>query len=153
MIWIGDIQHGQLIARAAYTGFDPEVDVCISRVVGNEFFGGFILTNYNGAIAFVHMAGKPGWCSPELLWFMFEYGFRQLKVRRLMCTVSSDHKRSLDMIRRAGWRSEHRIVDGTPKGDLLVFSMKPDHCRWLNLRARYFKTNGVSPTEEIHARA
>src|SRR5882672_1517579 len=141
MIWIGDIKHGGLIARAACTGFDVDVDTCISRVVNDEFMGGFILTNCNGAIAFVHMAGKDArWCSPELLWFMFEYAFRQLKMRRLLCTVSSDHKGSLDMIRRAGWRFEHRIVDGTPHGDLLVFSMAADHCPWLKLRSRYFKT-------------
>lgn len=154
MIWVGDVQHGALIARAAHTGFDPDVDTCISRVVGGEFMGGFILTNYNGAIAFVHMAGKdPRWCSPELLWFTFEFSFRQLKVRRLLCTVASDHKRSLGMIRRAGWRSEHRIVDGTPQGDLLVFSMASDHCPWLKLRPRYFKENGAGPKEIIHAGA
>ena len=153
MIMIGNIQHGALIARAANIGFDADVDTCISRVIGDEFLGGFILTNYNGAIAFVHMAGKPGWCSPELLWFMFEFAFRQLKVRRLLCTVSSTHKRSLDLIRRAGWRSEHRIFGGTPHGDLLVFSMAVDHCPWLKLRPRYFKTNGAGLKEIIHAGA
>lgn len=153
MIWVGDIKHGGLIARSARTGFDVDIDVCISRVVGDHFLGGFILTNYNGAIAFVHMAGQPGWCSPELLWFMFEFAFRQLKVRRLLCTVNSKHKSALEMIRRAGWRSEHRIADGTPDGDLLVFSMAPDHCRWLKLRPRYFKTNGAGLKEVLHAGA
>jgi RimJ/RimL family protein N-acetyltransferase len=154
MIWIGDIQHGGLIARAAGTGFDRDMDVCISRVIGGEFLGGFILTNCNGAICFVHMAGKDArWCSPELMWFMFEYAFRQLKVRRMFCTVCSTNKRSLDMIRRAGWRSEHRIVDGTPTGDLLVFSMAADHCPWLKLRSRYFKTNGGGLKEILHAGA
>jgi RimJ/RimL family protein N-acetyltransferase len=154
MIWVGDIAHGALIARAARTGFDVDVDTCISRVIDNEFLGGFILTNYNGAICFVHMAGKDArWCSPELLWFMFEFAFRQLRVRRVLCTVGSKNKRALKMIQRAGWRSEHRIVDGTPDGDLLVFSMRADHCPWLKLRSRYFKTNGGGLKEVVHAGA
>jgi hypothetical protein len=152
MIWVGDVQHGTLIARAARIGFDAEVDTCISRVIDNEFLGGFILTNFNGAICFVHMAGKdPRWCSPELLWFTFEFAFRQLKVRRVLCTVGSKNKGALQMVRRAGWRSEHRIVDGTPDGDLLVFSMAAEHCPWLKLRPRYFKTNGGGLKEVAHA--
>lgn len=154
MILIGDIAHGALIARVAHTGFDVDVDVCMSRVCNGEFLGGFILTNYNGAICFVHMAGKDArWCSPELMWLLFDYGFNQLKVRKMMCTVDSVNDRALDLVRRAGWRSAGRIADGTPDGDLLLFSMAANHCRWLALRPRYCKLNGSHPVEGVYASA
>jgi len=144
MIVMGDIAHGALIARVARTGFDVDVDICMSRVINGEFLGGFIITNYNGAICMVHMAGKDArWCSPELLWLLFDYAFSKLRVRRMLCTCDSVNLRSLEMIRRAGWRSEHRILGGTPDGDLLLFTMSPDHCPWLRLRSRYIKYNGA----------
>lgn len=154
MIWVGDIAHGALIARVAKTGFDLDVDMCISRVCDGEFLGGFILTNYNGAICFVHMAGKhPRWCSPELMWVMFDHAFNRMQVKRMLCTVGSKNERALQQVRRAGWRSEHRILGGTPDGDLLIFSMARDHCRWLGLTKRFFKTNSNHPVEDVYARA
>jgi RimJ/RimL family protein N-acetyltransferase len=150
MIIIGSPFHGGLIARAAHTGYDVDVDTCLARVVGGEFLGGFIITNYNGAICMVHMAGKDArWCSPELLWALFDYCFVNLQVRRMFCTVDSANPRALQLVRRAGWRSEHRILDGTPNGDLLIFSMAADHCRWLK-RHPFYRVNG---SETTHAPA
>src|SRR5262252_6586679 len=143
MIVIGDRFQAGLIARAARTGFDVDVDRCIVRVVNGEFLGGFIITNYNGAICYVHMAGKDSrWCSPQLLWTVFDYCFNDLGVRRMLCTCDSANQRSLRLIMRGGWQSDHRILGGTPSGDLLVFSMTRDRCPWLKLKTRFLKVNG-----------
>jgi len=153
MIIMGACYHGALIARAARTGFDADVDKCIIRIVDGEFLGGFIITGFNGAICYVHMAGKdPRWCSPELMWTLFDYCFNELQVRRMLCTCDSVNQRSLRQIMRTGWQSDHRILGGTPSGDLLVFSMTRDRCPWLKLKPRFLKVNGGSgETAYAHA--
>lgn len=154
MITVGDIRHGELIARAASTGFDPEVDVCLSR--SNDkgaFLGGFILTNYTGSMITVHMAGIGHWCSPRLMWCLFDYLFEQLQVKKVLCTVSSTNLRSLDLVQRAGFEAEHSIRDGVPNGKLHLFSMSRDKCKWLRLRDRYARLNGRQRGEHVHAQA
>lgn len=144
MIWSGDVRHGALIARAAHTSFDPEVDKCLSRVSAEgNFLGGFILTGYTGSMVMTHMAGVGGhWCSPLLMWVLFDYCFDQLGVTKVVCTVGSDNFRSLEQIKRAGFKHEHSIEDGIPGGKLMLFSMLRENCRWLNLGWRYKQVNG-----------
>lgn len=153
MIWLGDVQHGALIARAAVTGFDPEVDRCISRVDGRgRFLGGFIFTGYTGSMVMTHMAGVGGhWCSPELMWVIFDYCFEQLGVKKVLCTVGSNNTKSLEQVQRAGFRHEYTIEDGIPDGSLIMFSMLRENCKWLNLRSRYLKVNGSHRREHVHA--
>jgi len=155
MIQLGNVQHGVMIAQAAHTGFDPHVDRCISRSIGfDHLLGGFIMTNYTGSIIFDHMAGVGGhWCSPELMWVIFDYQFEQLGVQKVMCTVSSKNHRALNLVQRAGFELEHSIRDGVPNGKLHLFSMLRDKCKWLRLRDRYFRVNGGHRGEHVHVQA
>lgn len=152
MIWHGDVQHGALIAAAANIGFDPERNICISRVSARgEFLGGIIYTNFTGSMVMMHMAGIKNWSSPELVWLAFDYPFLQLGVKKVMCTVGSDNTRSLGIIERLGFSLEHAIEDGVPDGYLLLFSMLRENCRWLKLRSRYLKPNGHGEHVHVHA--
>jgi RimJ/RimL family protein N-acetyltransferase len=153
MIWSGDIRHGGLIARAARTGFDPDVDKCVSRLDRNgNFIGGFILTNFTGASIMVHMAGVGGhWCSPLLMWVLFDYCFEQLGVKKVLCTVGSSNIASLQQVQRAGFTHEYTIEDAIPDGDLILFSMLRQNCRWLNLRKRFLQVNGHRRGEDVYA--
>jgi hypothetical protein len=153
MIWLGDVEHGMLIARAARTGFDPEVDRCISRVDGDgRFLGGFIFTGFTGSMVMDHMAGVGGhWCSPQLMWCIFDYQFEQLGVKKVLCTVGSNNARSLNLVQRAGFEHEYSIRDGIPNGKLMLFSMLREKCKWLRLRSRYLRVNGSDRGEHVHA--
>jgi len=152
MIWTGDTTHGMVIARAAKTGFDPSVDACISRVSGDgEFLGGVIYTGFNGAMVMMHMAGVGNWMSPELVWCCFDYPFMQLCVKQIICTVASTNERSLDIVKRVGFKHEHTIKGGTPNGDLVLFKMLREDCKWLRLRSRYLRVNGTGEHVHVHA--
>jgi len=153
MIYSGDARHGMLIARAACTGFDPDIDKCISRCSDDgNFLGGFILTGFTGSMVWNHMAGVGGhWCSPQLMWIIFDYQFEQLGLKKVMCTVSSHHWKSLDLVQRAGFKHVYAIEDGVPDGKLHLFSMSKDDCKWLRLRKRYLRVNGHQRGEHVHA--
>jgi len=152
MIVLSDIQHGELIAIAAGTNFNPMTDQCISRVTGDgQFLGGTIYTGYNGAVVWGHFAGLPGWMSPELVWVSFDYPFMQLKVNQILCTVSSTNKGALGLVKRLGYRQLYTIKGGVPNGgDLVLFSMSKPNCKWLKLRSRYLKANGHAAGDTVH---
>lgn len=155
MICIGNHVHGTLIARAAQTCFDPNVDVCISRIdSAHNFLGGFILTNYTGSMMTDHMAGVGAWwCSPQLMWMIFDYQFEQLGLKKVLATVSSNNHQAMKLVHRAGFELEYSIRDGVPDGKLMLFSMSRDRCKWLRLRSRYARLNGSHRGEHVHAQA
>lgn len=143
MIAMGDLDHARLIARAARTGFDPDIDRVISRVARNgRFLGGMIYTGYTGTMIMCHVAGVGNWASPELVWRGFDYPFEYLKVRKIVCTVGAANHRSKDIIERLGFTLEHEIEEGTPTGPLLIYSMLRSECPWLKLRMRYMRLTG-----------
>jgi RimJ/RimL family protein N-acetyltransferase len=152
MILLGDVTHGYLIARAAHTGFDNEVDRVISRMSEDgRFLGGVIFTGFTGSMVMLHVAGIGNWASPELVWLMFDYPFMQLKVKKVVCTAGSDNKHSIDIIERVGFKLEHKIADGIPGGTLNLYSMLREDCRWLKLRSRYMRLNGHGEGVHVHA--
>jgi len=143
MIILNDTEHGMLIARAARTGFDPNIDKVISRVTSDgDFMGGIIFTGYTGTMIMCHVAGVDNWASPELVWIGFDYPFVQLGVRKILCSVGTANTRSKSIIERLGFKLEHSIEHGTPGGPLLLYSMLREKCPWVKLRARYYRPNG-----------
>jgi hypothetical protein len=154
MIRIGDERHGRLIAMAACVGYDPETDKTFSRVDSDGcFLGGFVLTDYTGSTMTDHMAGVGNWCSPQLMWVIFDYQFEQCSLKKVMCTVSSHRRNVVDLVTRAGFRHEYSIEDGVPEGQMHLFSMSKDQCKWLRLRDRYLKVNGIHRGEHVHVHA
>lgn len=143
MILIGDILHAALIARAARTGFDAEIDRVISRMSEDgRFLGGVIYTGFTGTMVTIHAAGVGYWTSPEFMWLIFDYPFEQLKVKKIITMCGSTNTHAKDIIERVGYKAEHKIRDGVPEGDLLLYSMLRKDCRWLKLRSRYMRLNG-----------
>jgi len=100
---------------------------------GDELVGGFVLDSFTGVCACVHMAGAPGWCTPDLLWMVFDYSFNQLGTKKLLAMVRSDNYLALSLDLRAGWRVETLVRDMYGEGvHAFVLYMKPEFCRWLN---------------------
>jgi len=98
-----------------------------------EIQGGFVLDGFTGVCALVHMAGEPGWCTPDLLWMVFDYGFNQLGVKKLLAMVRSDNYLALSLDLRAGWRVETLVRDMYGEGvHAFILYMMPEFCRWLN---------------------
>jgi hypothetical protein len=106
--------------------------------MGDELLGGFVLSDFTGACAAVHMAGeRPGWCSRDLLWMLFDYAFYQLGCLKLIALVHSDNYLALSLDLRAGWRIETLIEDLYGPGvHAFVLYMKPEFCRWLDHRPK-----------------
>lgn len=62
----------------------------------------------------------------------FAYPFLESGRRIALCSVLSTNKRSLELVKRLGFRETHRIRDGWIEGvDIVSFEMHRSECRWL----------------------
>jgi RimJ/RimL family protein N-acetyltransferase len=100
---------------------------------------GCLYESHNGASIMLHIATDQSkkWMNREFLWFVFYFPFEQLGVRKIIAPVESTNSDCVRFIEHIGFTLEATLKDAAPKGDLLIYSMVKDQCRWLNLKERY----------------
>lgn len=80
-----------------------------------------------------HMATDHPAVWRTLLQPAFAYPFEQCDKRMLLVCVNSDNDRSVQLVRRFGFREIHRVQNGwSPSVDLLMFQMHREECRYLS---------------------
>ena len=91
----------------------------------------------NGASVLGHLAGiGRKWMNREFLWYCFYYPFEQLKVNKILGLVESTNLDAQQLDEHLGFCLEATLKDAAPNGDLLIYSMTRDQCRWLSLKDR-----------------
>jgi hypothetical protein len=73
----------------------------------------------------------------EYLWYCFHYPFEELKVHKILGLVESDNLEAQKLDEHLGFTLEATLKSAAPKGDLLIYSMTRDQCKWLNLKGKY----------------
>lgn len=97
-----------------------------------EIICGVVLEDYNGANASIHVAGiGRKWCSRRFLNAVFDYTFRQLKLKRLTGLVAQGNDAALRFDLKLGFRIDHILKDAHPDGDIYLLVMRPEDCRYL----------------------
>lgn len=104
-----------------------------------KLIAGVVFNDYNGANICMHVASdlSRSWMNKEFLWFCFYYPFEQAKVKRITTVVAESNEAAIKFNRHIGFTEETRLKDAHPDGDLIVFRMFRDACRWSNRRERY----------------
>jgi hypothetical protein len=88
---------------------------------------------------FAHIAGDglPGWLSRRFLAAAFHYPFVQGGLRRITAPVSTDNERAIRLNQHFGFTIEGRLRHaGADGGDIFVFGMLREECRFLPRRYR-----------------
>lgn len=100
---------------------------------------GVVFDNFNGANVNMHVAsdGSRRWLNREFLWYCFYYPFKELKVKRVTGLVAEPNKDSRRFTEHIGFTLEARLKDAHPEGDMLVYAMTPDQCRWLSFKGKH----------------
>jgi RimJ/RimL family protein N-acetyltransferase len=131
-------EHVQRLAEASTARFDPSDVRCIARVgPDRELLGGMLVTDFTGASVALHVAGfTPTWLSRDLLWTVFHYVFVQLGCVKAFTQVEEANQKSILFCERLGFLVECRVRDVFPTGDLIVFGMYRNQCRWLDWQPR-----------------
>lgn len=124
-----------LITEWTSVPFIPKLHTCVARYNRHDqLMGGVFFTDYNVASVQIHVAAfQHNWLNRELLWTVFDLPFNVFNVRKLLGLVRSTNKRAIRLDLKLGFVLETTVKDVFPDGDMLVFSMLRENCRWLGM--------------------
>lgn len=104
----------------------------IGFTYGDRLIAGAGFFRYNGANVEVTFASEdPRWLTRENLRILFEYPFRQLRLRRITTIADSTNYASRRFNEALGFVHEATLERACADGDLIVYRMYPEDCKWL----------------------
>lgn len=98
-----------------------------------KMIAGVVYADWNGPNVVCHIAsdGSRRWLNREYLWTIFDYPFNQLKCRRITICVGEGNKDSRKFVEHLGFEKEAQLENAHPTGDLLVYRIKKEECKWI----------------------
>lgn len=106
----------------------------IGCVVNNELVAGAIYDKYNDVS--VHIAiwigSRP---SEEFMHAIFDYPFNQIGVRKVIGLIYGTNEKSIKLAEHAGFVLEGKVTDYCLEGDMLIYTMTPEQCRFISPRS------------------
>lgn len=98
------------------------------RIVAAVLFEGFRETWCN-----IHTAIRPGYSlTRQELKHAFLIPFSSFRLRKVLGMVPANNQAAIDLNTRLGFRQEGLLTNATcDGGDLLLFAMNKDQCRWI----------------------
>lgn len=107
-------------------------------VLGNwlndKLVGAVVYSRWSDWDVNMHMAGEGNWLTRDFLFAAFDYPFNQVGCRRVTGLVEARNFRARRVDEKLGFKLEGRMLHGCPSGDLLVYGMLRENCRWLNIK-------------------
>jgi len=102
---------------------------------GGAISAGVVFNEYNGPSICMHVAsdGSKRWLCREFLRVSFDYPFNQAGVKRITGLVGEGNYDARQFDEHLGFKLETRLKGAHPTGDLLVYVMWRDGCKWLRL--------------------
>lgn len=107
----------------------------IGRIDENGPFAGILYEDWNGSQIVCHIAGDGNWLNRLFLWIIFDYPFNQIGAKMMTAPICSTNIKSIRMVEHMGFELEGRLRGATSKGDLLLYVMRKENCKYL--RGRY----------------
>ncbi len=115
-----------------HTGGEFNEGAAIGLEENGNLIAGVLYDHYNGRSIAMHVAaiGKR-WMTREYLRVCFDYPFRQLKVKKILGLVDSTNLEAQRFDEHLGFVRAAVIADAGAHGDLIIYSMTPDQCRFI----------------------
>ncbi|MBI3715660.1 MAG: GNAT family N-acetyltransferase [Betaproteobacteria bacterium] len=114
------------------TGGSYSEGTAIGLEEDGELIAGVLYDHYNGQSIAMHVAaaGKR-WMTREYLRACFAYPFLQLRVKKILGFVDSANQEARRFDEHLGFAREATIADAGKEGDLIIYSMTPEQCRFI----------------------
>ncbi len=97
----------------------------------DKLVAGVVYSDWNGRQITAGIAVDGKSLTREFLWFMFFYPFKQLGVERITACVEQGNYPSQQFVTRLGFELESVMQRAGRTGDLLVYRMFRENCRYL----------------------
>jgi RimJ/RimL family protein N-acetyltransferase len=98
-----------------------------------EFVAGVIYENWNGRSIICHIAIS-GRLTPRYLAVIFDYPFNVCGVRKIIVPVDATNLKSVILVEKMGFTEEARIKDGMADGDMILYTLAKENCKYLGER-------------------
>lgn len=93
---------------------------------------GWTYSDYNRVnVVLDVVAEAKNWATPGFLYYFFSYPFDQLKCKRVTSPVSIANKHCQQFVEWLGAKHEFTMKDACVDGDVMIYKMTRDECRWL----------------------
>lgn len=127
----------------------PQRGTTIGLAEDGKLIAGVLYEDFNKTNIAAHIAGLPDkkWMCRMFLWAMFDYPFNQLKVKRITGVVAASNLAARRFDEHLGFTLEATLKDAHPDGDLLIYCMRREQCRWLSLGKRYEQSSTSSRSD------
>ena len=118
-------------------GFGSAVGIGLES--GGKLIAGVAYSDWNGVNIVAHIAsdGSKLWMTREYLRTIFDYPFNQAKVNRITCWIAEGNKESIKLCEHIGFKLETTLSEAHPTGDLLIYRMRRQDCRWLAIKVKH----------------
>lgn len=126
---------GEWVAARAGGKFCADAMQAIGLEKNGNIIAGVIYERYNGESMWVHVAIE-GRLTPAYLRAIFDYPFVYCDVKKVIGTVSSGNVKAIKFDENLGFTEEARIRDAAPDGDIIIYTMSKDQCRYINYGRR-----------------
>jgi RimJ/RimL family protein N-acetyltransferase len=111
--------------------FPSQGATSIGDIRDGKIVGGVVFDSYTGASIVASIAfDKVGW-SRKFIWAIFDYPFNQLGVSKIIAYAHYWNVKSLNLLRKMGFKQEGRIKDVYEDGDMLIMTLTKNDCIWL----------------------
>jgi RimJ/RimL family protein N-acetyltransferase len=119
-------------ARTGGTLDPNSVAIGLQRTDDMRLIAGVLFDQYNGRSICMHVAAEgAGWMTREYLRVCFDYPFNQAKVTKILGLVDSTNIQARRFDEHLGFQLEATLKDAGKFGDLLIYSMTRQQCRFL----------------------
>ena len=125
---------GPWVLSALGTPYFPGRYAAVGELKNGEPSVGVLYEGFTGTNVSCHIRGVEGWANRRVLSYIFDYPFNRLKVKRMTCAIRSDNQKSLDMVKKMGFELECKLDQAIPGGDVLIFRMFRENCKYLGGR-------------------
>ncbi|MDS1142389.1 GNAT family protein [Pusillimonas sp. SM2304] len=131
MIFDADVIGPWVASRIEGMTYYPGTSTGIARVKDGKIVAGVLYQDHNGPNVFAHIAVDPGGMNRRFLSIIFDYPFNQLKAKRITGVVASSNAAAKKLDEHLGFELEAILHDAHPDGDLCIYKMTADQCRWI----------------------
>lgn len=100
-----------------------------------ELIAGVVYNEFNRVNINMHVAAVGrNWMTREYLRICFDYPFNVCGVKRITAFIEDENADAIRFDEHLGFKYETRMKDAYVNGDILIYRMLREDCRWLNLK-------------------
>lgn len=123
---------GKWVCERTGGTYSPVDSSAIGLDEDGKLIAGVLFDHYNGASIAMHVAAEgKRWMTREYLHFCFWYPFEQLQIKKIIGLVDESNHQARKFDEHLGFQLETRIKGACVGGDLLIYTMTKDQCRFL----------------------